>query len=573
MQAQNRLLPEWFNRVRTGQIRLPRFQRFEAWGSNEVSGLIEAVLRGLPAGAALVLEVGDQEKFISRVMSGAPAPTERVTEHLLDGQQRLTALWKSLNDHYEDRTYFVYFETDIETEREEPEVFGQARWLKNGRRFPVWADIPADVYSRGYIPLKLLRPGDLSDEIGRWCDSATGNDPTASRDLERKITKLRERVTTYNIPFLALPVTTPKDIALDVFIKLNTSSVKLTPFDIVVAEIEDRTGQSLHDLVNKLREEVPQVVEYIAPEDLILSVAAMREDKAPTQASYQKLDLDRLVADWANLVAGIKWAVETLEEEHVFDSVRLPTVAVLYSLSALHDYIPSALDARGNAKILIRKYLWRAFLTRRYENAAATMALQDLRGLRSALRDGAPHGDVPIFDDERFPLPTVGELCRAGWPKAKDILARGILAASLKAGALDLADGERATRNHLGKREYHHLFPDHLLTEDGQLPEGMSYLALNCALVTWNTNRNISAKEPLAYLTERTARGVLGEEALRGRLKSHIIPYEALNAGGYAAITNTDQRAAKIKEDYDRFLIARAESILQAAAALCRGID
>jgi len=157
MQAQNRLLPEWFNRVRTGQIRLPRFQRFEAWGSNEVSGLIEAVLRGLPAGAALVLEVGDQEKFISRVMSGAPAPTERVTEHLLDGQQRLTALWKSLNDHYEDRTYFVYLETDIETEREEPEVFGQARWLKNGRRFPVWADIPADVCSRGYIPLKLLR--------------------------------------------------------------------------------------------------------------------------------------------------------------------------------------------------------------------------------------------------------------------------------------------------------------------------------------------------------------------------------------------------------------------------------
>jgi len=30
--AQNRLLPDWFARVRTRQTVLPRFQRFEAWG-------------------------------------------------------------------------------------------------------------------------------------------------------------------------------------------------------------------------------------------------------------------------------------------------------------------------------------------------------------------------------------------------------------------------------------------------------------------------------------------------------------------------------------------------------------
>jgi len=31
MEARNRPLPEWFNRLKTGQLRLPRFQRFEAW--------------------------------------------------------------------------------------------------------------------------------------------------------------------------------------------------------------------------------------------------------------------------------------------------------------------------------------------------------------------------------------------------------------------------------------------------------------------------------------------------------------------------------------------------------------
>jgi hypothetical protein len=56
MQAHNRALTEWFNRIRSGQVRLPRFQRHEAWGHNEVAGLIETVLRGLPAGAVLTLE-------------------------------------------------------------------------------------------------------------------------------------------------------------------------------------------------------------------------------------------------------------------------------------------------------------------------------------------------------------------------------------------------------------------------------------------------------------------------------------------------------------------------------------
>src|SRR5438552_260513 len=101
MEARDRRLSEWFNVIGTGRLRLPRFQRGEEWTQDEVQSLLSSVLRDLPAGAALVLEVGDQEPFISRGIVGAPEPTERAVEHLLDGQQRLTALWRSLNDTYE----------------------------------------------------------------------------------------------------------------------------------------------------------------------------------------------------------------------------------------------------------------------------------------------------------------------------------------------------------------------------------------------------------------------------------------------------------------------------------------
>ena len=573
MEARNRPLPEWFNRIRTGQVLLPRFQRFQAWGQSEVSGLLEAVIQGLPVGATLVLDVGDREQFVSRPMVGAPAPTEKVSEQLLDGQQRLTALWRSFNDDYEDRTYFVYFEEDEDHDGAVmPLVFGQARWVRKDKRFPLWADDAADIARRGYIPLKLLRPGDLGREIEAWCETASKDGTSDAFRLVSSIHKLREQVTSYNVPFLSLPVTTPKDVALDVFIKMNTTSVRLTPFDIVVAEVEEETGYSLHDLVATLRVSVPQLEGYANASDLVLSTAALREDRGPTQASYQRLDLSRLVSEWDVLTSGVGWLIDLLESESVFDAARLPTVAVLPVLAALHEVTPKVLDAGGNALNLVRKYLWRAFFTRRYENAAATRALQDFRGLKAVLAGEKDEDTVPIFDENLYPLPTVDELKLAGWPKGRDVLARAILAVSIRAGALDLADGSPATRAALPGREYHHLFPDHLLTGDGHLPSRDSYRALNCALITWNTNRNISAKDPLTYLTERVTRSKLGVGEIRSRLASHLVPFEPLRVGGYV-VQSPDwmAAAAAIQKDYDDFLTARGELLLTPIRVLCEG--
>jgi hypothetical protein len=505
-------------------------------------------------------------------MVGAPQPTERAVEHLLDGQQRLTALWRSFHANYEDRTYFLYFERDEEHESKlTPRVYGQARWQKNGARFPLWADMPKELHRRNIYPVNLLRPGDVSSELWAWCDAAVGKDLAASRELERKLNDLRQQVALYNIPFLSLPVETPRDVALDVFIKLNTSSVRLTPFDIIVAQVEEEADQSLPELVAKVRARAPEATSYVNLSDLVLNVAALREDRAPNQASYQHLNLRRLVDEWGAIADGIAWAVQVLEEEGIFDKDRLPTVAVLPVLAALHEHVPATLDAHGNAKALVRKYLWRSFLTRRYENAAASKALQDIRGLRAALIGDEAALPPPIFDETQFPLPTLDELKYSGWPKGRDILARGILAVVLKAGARDLADGTLASRQSLKKREYHHLFPQALLTGDGNLTTYESNRALNCALITWNTNRTISAKEPLRYLRERSEGSTFGETEIRSRLASQLIPYDALAVGRYDTIADWEARRQLIQDDYDAFLTARAELLRKPIDMLCSG--
>ena len=202
---------------------------------------------------------------------------------------------------------------------------------------------------------------------------------------------------------------------------------------------------------------------------------------------------------------------------------------------------------------MLRKYLWRAFFTNRYEKSTNTRATVDFNELKPLIT-GAGTGNPIIFDNNQYPLPQVQELIDAAWPKQKDRVARAILAVALKHGGLDLADGGSVNRASLAKREYHHLFPDAFLKRR-DYDDFRIYRSLNCALVTWKTNRNISDKDPEKYLAERREGSALGEVEVRARLASHLIPFDELVAGNYEA-----------------FLAARANLVLDAVKTLC-GVD
>ena len=264
IEAHNRSLPDWFTRIRTRQIVLPRFQRFESWSHANVTQMFNTILQRLPLGAVLTLEIGEDEPFESRVIVGAPESGERIVEHLLDGQQRLTALWRGLHNHYEKRTYFLYLKKEEETGAEFY-VDSIGRWENPADKSlrPLWADDPKQLWERRMIPLDLCKPSDdaTAERFKQWSREAIA-DSDEREDVNFTWGKIREIFATFNLPYLSLPVGTRRGTALDVFIKMNTSATPLKTYDVVVAQVEAATGQSLHELVGACREACPSIENY-----------------------------------------------------------------------------------------------------------------------------------------------------------------------------------------------------------------------------------------------------------------------------------------------------------------------
>ncbi len=454
-------------------------------------------------------------------------------------------MWRSLSDDYDDLVLFVSAADEV---RPDVQIF--RRWTRKGVPQPVWAHDPKQIYERNLVPISLLKPGSHGEmEAEKWCEGVE-----ASKTFERTVFKFRQRVANYKIPFLALPVGTEQETALDVFINMNTSAAPLKDFDIVVAQLEGAVGDSLHDMMSELHQSVPALRDFHKNEDLALSVGALLLGLPPLKRSYLDTGFGQGLADvWPQVTLGIRRGITFLQEEAIFGDQFVPTDVAVYLVCALWSKVAEdGTDDEGRARSIIRKALWRSSFTDRYLKTAATRAFADHRRL-AQLIDDRHFSEVPeLFDEQENPLPTSEQLIRAGWPTKRDRLARAIVGVSLRAGGYDFADGAKASASNVFGREYHHIFPVATLSADRA--DSMVAKALNCALVSWKTNRKIAADTPAEYLRARAEDAHLGEAEVRHRLQSHLVPYDEL-----------------IKGDYEQFLLARADLVETAMRRLCDG--
>ncbi|MCJ8274443.1 MAG: DUF262 domain-containing protein, partial [Psychrosphaera sp.] len=424
--TQDRRISEWFQKIQSGEMKLPRFQRHQAWDRNRICSLLDTILKNWPLGVTLLLDV-DKEQFVSRYLETAPETGGRVTEHLLDGQQRLTSLWRALHNNYDDLKFFVYLDKyddriaqNVKTDESQVWYFG--RWFnKQSKIMPLWADVPKDCLKRGLIPMNLFKPGDIATEIDQWITAAVlHKKPNSTEDdfesryeawmhhkekLKSTIRDYREIITHFNLPFLSLPSNTTKETALQVFINMNTNSKPLSQYDIIRAEIEGVKRVSLDDYQTQLNDLYPAIQHYFELPFLIKANSALMQGKSPNQRGMWDMSKAVMIDNWQHMAEGLNQMATFMQTQGIYDRKRLPTNAVLAVIAALYVCIPANLDARGKCEVLLKKYLWSSFFTYRYENSAASHAFIDFIALKGIIeatlkKDETPwvELDVPVLN-------------------------------------------------------------------------------------------------------------------------------------------------------------------------------
>lgn len=555
IKAKNREIKKWYQMIENGQVTLPRFQRFQVWKKPQISAVINNIVRSSPPpiGTFLILEVHGKELFSSRSISNAPKK-ERVLENLLDGQQRMTAIWRALNDNYEHFTLFVSL-SRLKSLEDNPTIKAyNYRNSKDGYIIPNWMKCPAECLSKMLIPVKILAPtikGERDKE--KWISEAC-SDHKVSRNVGNIIDKLRSRVQKYNIPVMMLPSETERSDAIDIFIKMNRHGSRLTEFDIATSLLEGEKKKSLHKMVEDLRKDVPVISRYHDIGKIALNVAALIENRVPGVATLTDPKFSPLLyRSWENVVNGIKKGTEFLENEMILRKEILPTVFVVHLASALWANV-EGVNQEGRARKIIRKTIWRASLTDRYSSSVNSNLRADYKAISDMIHNPKLKTKPDLFDDKKYPLPTMEEILECPWPSAKKRLSSAIMAISFYHGGHDFASDAPIRNENYGDREFHHIYPKSILAEG--YPDNRINSVLNCARIDWQTNRKFAAKSPKEYIKKQAEHAHITTNMVKSRLKSHMIPYDVV-----------------IRDDFEEFCNKRASLIYRAMRSLASGKD
>ena len=568
----NKAIGNWLRDIEDETLCLPRFQRKRVWSEQKVCQFLKTLVLNTktPVGVFLVLPTDPSNPaFPPRTIQGVISDSCACNSLLLDGQQRLSALWKALNDEKapdneeKDCRYYIQFNNQFEIE--DVKSASKSATSEEAR----YQD-PKKQYKKRWFPVKLLNPLLEEKEVDGWLQTLElkKTNPKNHDSLRKLIIKTRKVFSKKQsggkvIPYFLLPTSTDRDSAIDVYQTINTNLVKLSDHYLAVAAMERETGESLYDMAKKLTDEVSSIKDLETDEigELILKISCVLQGKKPSGGSYRASDFDfnKVLDGEQEIFKGVAWAVKKLGELKIWHGSQLPSVVPLRVLPAIYQYMPKSGPKLAIANEIIGKYLWHAFLTARYDRQANDRLKEDYDHLEAYfLKEEKSNEDIiKIF--EEYGRPDKKEIKDAHWPQGKGRLPRGILLVCCQGGARTLASNESLTVDNYGLRERHHVFPKSKLSKKDSFGNNV----LNCLLVPKEDNIKYSNDLPGDYINKlfEELKTPLPQVKVVDRLETHLISKKL--AGKLVETTQSKIESSQVTLEsvYHNFLETRAKDV------------
>ncbi|UCN14051.1 DUF262 domain-containing protein [Cellulomonas iranensis] len=366
-----------------GKVVLPNFQRDFDWTDADVRALLGTILSGWPIGSLLLIE-GSHEFYSPRSIEDGPAPATEISYLVLDGQQRLTALYHAF---YARGPLRYALRVDHRPDFADIDAVDDA--LRSVKA-EVWArrfSNPKEQWAAGYLPMYALRS---ASEFFEWRDEALGAEEVEGRSwLTSAYREFLSGLHDYRVPAVIIPRDIPPIAVARIFERVNKSGMTLGAFDLMVAK-SFTAGFNLRTLWEGARRERPLLKAFLQDDGLpILNVIALRQRAEIRQSAVLELPGSAIRDGWDDAVEHFDAALRAAVGHFgILDPSWLPYRPILVVLAALDYEFSVQIESD-----LLTKWYWATVLGRRYDVASNTRAVADFQSLA--------RGEDPI---ERPPL-------------------------------------------------------------------------------------------------------------------------------------------------------------------------
>ena len=410
--------------ARSGRLALPDFQREFVWGPHKVVELLDSVSRGWPVGSLLLLK--GPQPFKARRIDAGPSLHSEVDQFVLDGQQRITALYHAVAD-VSDTAYFIDFNA---LRRGDPEYI---IWK---RRSVVDKELGSSE-SRAAKGLALVKEVADNELFYKW-------QSRLSSDLAREMLQLREeqlfglKSKVYRLPVIELEHEIELEALARIFETINRTGVKLNAFDLMVAVLYPHAfnlRDSWEDAVVDFRDLKEFGTDGIEILKLIAIWARRRQHLEKSKVTVRGVRQGDVLAvppkdvkaNWSRAVRSYARALAYLRDElGVVNNSIAPPQAMILAASAFLDVVEESAIPEGRLK----SWYWANIILQSYSQGANTRVISDVdRAARSGSEMVSPNIASIL-------APAIFEPIRRN-----KILVNGIAGALVLDGALDVVDG------------------------------------------------------------------------------------------------------------------------------------
>ncbi len=465
-------------------LKLPEIQRQYVWNRPQIRDLLDSLYRGYPVGTILLWDTG--EAPVARSIAVAHnAPDSALlngNRFLLDGQQRITSLTKSLRTVSEGGV-----DVRFNFETEEFQIANAV--IKQDPRFVS----VRDVCEQGPIA--------VAGELELF----------ARTDAQEILNRLNH---VYSIGRYQVPVHVLKDFnyeeVTDIFLRVNSKGTRLREAELAIARLAFRLPGMITDELGRFEDELDSRHYEIDLRFLVrfLTAVATGQSRFPPLSNVPEVEI---ASAWQRTRKATEYFVNLLTQNLGIESTDwLPSMnAMIVPITYLARVTqPRDVDTRSLLRWFVLASTWQ-----RYAGAAETTMDQDLRVL-----------DEP----NPFALLVHDLLQKSGrlQVSAEDLDDVGITSPLFLAtylacrnnGATDWWFDVKLSSTNLGTDhllEIHHIFPKALVRREGYPRRDINELA-NLAFLSKRANIGISADDPGRYLST-----ILSE-----RLKSQFVPLD-----------------------------------------------